>query len=437
MAELHLTVEILRAFAQGSVSPHRLVEIGLEHLTSCPVCREGLRSWQHERTASEPLQLLLVPALIERHNRDLKKRRLEAERDVRELLRLSHPERLRKVERSNHRFRGAGLAATFLRKCKDAMPVDFDEAYDLAELAQTILRRTPTGPGVGDLSALAAAYQGNSLRARGDLREASSRFELSRYLIRQERVSDPLVLAEIDLCEGALELDQRQFDEAERLLTRSTFLFTIAGDRGRGAHPQLTLGHLYYLRGQLAKAIELTQEAAETVTVREERLFLYARHNLALYLCEAGRPEAAAEALGELQDLYERFPDRFTQLRHLWLEGKILAGLGRHDGAERVFSRVREGFLAERLGYDAALVSMDLALLYARKDRREELRRLAEEMHPIFAAEDIHREAMAALLLFQESARRDALTLDAIEDLAAYLRAARAHPALRYEPVNL
>lgn len=314
------------------------------------------------------------------------------------------------------------------------MPTDPGEAYDLAEIAQAVLLRTPAGPGVGELSALAAAYLGNCLRARGDFQDATSRFDLARYLIRQERVTDPLLLAEIDSCEAVLALDQRRFQQAERLLTRSIFLFTIAGDRSRGAHPRLTLGLLCYLRGDLAKAIEFTQEAAGAVSVREERLYLYAHHNLALYLCETGRYPAAAEALRELQDLYERFPDRFTQLRHLWLEGKVLAGLGQQDSAERVLTKARDDFLEEGLGYDAALVSMDLALLYARQDRREELRRLAEEMHPIFAEQDIHREALAALLLFQESARRDALTLDTIEDLVAYLRAARTNPALRYEP---
>jgi tetratricopeptide (TPR) repeat protein len=436
VAELHLTVEILRAFAQGTVSPRRLVEIGLEHLTSCPLCREGLRAWHEERTASEPIQLLLLPAVLDRYSRALKKKQVEADRDARELLRLPQPERLRKIDRSVHRFRGCALAASFLRQSRELMPTDPGEAYDLAEIAQAALRRTPTGPGVGELSALAAAYLGNSLRARGELRESSVRFDLARYLIQQERVVDPLVLAEVDLCEGVLALDQRQLQDAERLLTRSIFLFTIVGDSSRGAHPRLTLGHLCYVRGDLAKAIEHTREAAEAVPVREERLYLYAHHNLALYLCEAGRYTAAAEALRDLQDLYARFPDPFTQLRHLWLEAKILAGLGQQEGAERVFAQVRDGFLAERLGYDVALVSMDLALLYARQDRREELRRLAEEMHPIFAAEDIHREAMAALLLFQESARRDALTLDTIEDLAAYLRAARANPALRYERVD-
>jgi hypothetical protein len=70
--------------------------------------------------------------------------------------------------------------------------------------------------------------------------------------------------------------------------------------------------------------------------------------------------------------------------------------------------------------YDAAMVSLDLALLYLREGRSEDVKALAEEMLPIFQAQDVHREALAALLLFQDAARRDELTVAAVTDLAAY-----------------
>jgi hypothetical protein len=72
--------------------------------------------------------------------------------------------------------------------------------------------------------------------------------------------------------------------------------------------------------------------------------------------------------------------------------------LGRTDEAERALLSVRAGFLDRKLGYDAALVSLDLAMLYLRQSRTAELKELAEQMHPVFEAEDIHREALAALL---------------------------------------
>jgi hypothetical protein len=77
-------------------------------------------------------------------------------------------------------------------------------------------------------------------------------------------------------------------------------------------------------------------------------------------------------------------------------------------------------------------VSIDLALLFVREGRTGELKELAEQMQLIFAAEDIHREAAAALVLFQEAARREALSIGTLEKIAAYLKAARLDPSLRY-----
>jgi hypothetical protein len=54
-------------------------------------------------------------------------------------------------------------------------------------------------------------------------------------------------------------------------------------------------------------------------------------------------------------------------------------------------------------------------------------------MHPLFAAEDLHQEAAAALLFFQEAARREAVTIGLLEELAAYLKAARGNPGLRFK----
>ena len=93
---------------------------------------------------------------------------------------------------------------------------------------------------------------------------------------------------------------------------------------------------------------------------------------------------------------------------------------------------MREGFLQEGSGYDAAIVSMDLALLYLRQGRPAELKALAKEMLPIFRSQDIHRETVAALVLFQEAAREEQVTAAFVRELIAYLDAARHDPALRF-----
>ncbi|HEY4591914.1 MAG TPA: hypothetical protein VIJ61_05870, partial [Thermoanaerobaculia bacterium] len=61
-----------------------------------------------------------------------------------------------------------------------------------------------------------------------------------------------------------------------------------------------------------------------------------------------------------------------------------------------------------------------------------ETKRLAAELIPVFQAREIHREALAALIVFQQAAELEQLTAGLIEEIAAYLRQARGNPGLRF-----
>lgn len=87
------------------------------------------------------------------------------------------------------------------------------------------------------------------------------------------------------------------------------------------------------------------------------------------------------------------------------MQGDIAAGLGDLTAAEQAYVATRNGFIAQGLGYDTAIVSLDLAALYLRQGRTGDVQRIAEEMIPLLEAQDIHREAFAAIALFQEAAR--------------------------------
>jgi len=127
-----------------------------------------------------------------------------------------------------------------------------------------------------------------------------------------------------------------------------------------------------------------------------------------------------------------RFSEPWTQRRLLWLRGDTAAGQGDLAAAEQAYVETRDGFIGQGIGYDAAIVSLDLAVLYLRQGRGGDVRRLAEEMIPLFQAQDVHREALAALALFQEAARQDRLTVEKTLAVAAYLREARHEPALHF-----
>jgi tetratricopeptide (TPR) repeat protein len=435
LADIHLTRELLRAVARGDMPPRVLVEFGLQHLTSlCPACREEYLAWKREQSATVDYDstFRVLPLLVERHQAEVKDKGEGVERDLRTLLRYAHSTRLAKIRRANTRFRGTLLASLLLEESKKQMAGDPQRADELAETAEVVLSRTRESPGVADLSARAAAYRANVYRLRGNPREARKHFDFARYIIRNRGVTDPLVYAEVDSCEAVLDMEQSRFGRAEELLTRAIALYSLGGAREQAAHPLVTLGLMYYHQGDSAKAVEFTQAAVDAISPeRDRRLYLSARYNLSLYLCEAGYYHAAAETLLTDRDLYAQFQDPYTQLRLVWLEGKIAAGFEKFEEAEKAFLATRNGFIQQGGGYDAAMVSMDLALLYAKQGRTADLQALAGEMHKIFEAEDVHREAVAALLLFEDAAKKETLTVESIRNLASYLRQARVNPTLR------
>lgn len=99
--------------------------------------------------------------------------------------------------------------------------------------------------------------------------------------------------------------------------------------------------------------------------------------------------------------------------------------MGRPVEAESLYLEVRSAFLSLGKGYDAALVSLDLAALLAEQGRSTELKPMAAEILAAFSARGIDREAMASLLLFHQASAEEKATLQMIHRLAADLRRSR------------
>jgi len=77
------------------------------------------------------------------------------------------------------------------------------------------------------------------------------------------------------------------------------------------------------------------------------------------------------------------------------------------------------------LPYEAALASLDLAVLYLKAGQTAEVKRLAGAMGGIFEAKGIAREALAALTLFCEAARQETATVELAKRVIAEVERAR------------
>lgn len=140
-------------------------------------------------------------------------------------------------------------------------------------------------------------------------------------------------------------------------------------------------------------------------------------------MTEGGRHQEAEDSLAETRRLYLDLGERMNLVRLRWLEGKIARELGRLDEAETALGEARNAFLAEDIGIDAALVSLDLAIVYMQRGATSALKELAAEMVPVFHSGAVHPEAYAAVLLFQQAAEAETVTRALLDQVAARLRA--------------
>lgn len=116
-----------------------------------------------------------------------------------------------------------------------------------------------------------------------------------------------------------------------------------------------------------------------------------------------------------------------------WVEGRIAAGLGDRERARRAFEEVRREMGRRGMGYDTALVSLELAALELEEGRTSEVKELAREMVAVFRAQEVQREALAALLLFRRAALKERATAGLAREVAEFLNRLRHEPGLRFE----
>lgn len=286
---------------------------------------------------------------------------------------------------------------------------------------------------IEDLRARAWASIANSCRVRSDLQGAEEAFSCA-YAHLRKGTRDLLERAMLLDLEASLRRDQRNFADASRLLRRAVAIFLQNDQRHRAGRSLVKLSTVHHAAGDPEEAIPLLYRAIELIDPEEEpRLLLCARHHLIDDLAACGRFLEAQKLYREARPLYRNFADAWTQNRRRWVKGKIARGIGQLEQAESLFLSARDGFVAEGIPYDTALVSLELAMLYTAQARTADLKRLAGEMVPIFSSLHIPREALGALAYLRQAVSAERANLEVVSAVADFLRRAEHDPSLRFE----
>jgi tetratricopeptide (TPR) repeat protein len=363
----------------------------LLHLIAvCPECRKagGYLLDLHRAGALPPLFGPVDLALA--HSRG------EAPRLWERLARHPHERRLALV-RATRRFASWGLCELLCRESRTAAVEDSRRSAELAELAVLVADALEEGSPfeagwVYQLRALAWAHLGNAHRSKGDVQLAEEAFSMSDpwWEAGEEAAGDALGYGpDILTLKAPLRSDQRRFPEALALLDRALAGYLHCDPEHRDLHlaGRVLVKKAYVLThmAEPERALLTLQEAERLVDPdRDPRLLLCLRHNLLDNLASAGRFAEARDLLPEVKALCGSAGSRLDEIRLLWVEGRIAAGLGDRNMARQAFGDARREFATRGMGYDAALISLELAVLLIDEGKTAEVRELAEEMTEIF-----------------------------------------------------
>jgi transcriptional regulator with XRE-family HTH domain len=307
---------------------------------------------------------------------------------------------------------------------------DLERASFLARLAREIAERVPGPEGWRQrVRAFAMAHAANILRVAGKLKASAALFEEARRL--WDAGSDPEGLLDpgrlLDL-EASLCRDQRRFEDALALLERARAVSRCP------AHTLISRGFTLEVMGEYGRAIEALVEAqAQPDFQADPRLRNILHCNLALNFTHALRFAEAAELARQARKVAGELGDTITLLRLTWIDALIAAGQGRTGDALTLLEQARQGFADRDMMYDVALALLEEAVLLLDEGRTAEVKALVRELPTVFEAEEVHREALAALRLFHEAAGREAATADLARRVLRYLFRARYDQGLQFE----
>jgi tetratricopeptide (TPR) repeat protein len=434
--DAHPSCDELERFMLGELAPDVNRRVLRHLLADCAHCHEttGLlweiggdeeaavgspgQRWEAANRSGYDLAIDRVFQKVRQANGLLETERAQARQLFEELSR--HPlERQRLLVQNSTRFQSWGFCELLLNLSQEGRFADPQEGAKLAEIAVAVaesLDPAVYGPALlQDLKARAWSFLGNAKRVLSDFRAAEHVFHVAESHLARG-TGDRLEKARLLDLKASLRNYQGRSEEAIALLNRVIAIYQRAKQKHLLGRALLNKGHVCIWAGDLETAIALLRQGLTlTDPLREAKLVLTAQHNIAYVLNELGRHEEALAMVARSRGRYAELGDALNLVRLQFLEAKIALAMGRLEQAEAGLQEVRRAFSERGMAYDVALASLDLAEVYARLERHPAVVALAREMVTLFQSREQHREAIAAVIVFQQAVEAERATVEVLE----------------------
>jgi tetratricopeptide (TPR) repeat protein len=284
---------------------------------------------------------------------------------------------------------------------------------------------------VADLRCLAWAELANAYRISANFPRATRAMNRAIYWLERGSQDSLLVVRVADLLASML-VYQRRWDEAKPLYQ---MVYQTHLNEGR-----------YHLAGRTLIGASLPEPPEKALLMlrrglnlldldRDPILVGQTLHTMIWRLADMGRFRTARRLLWRSRVLVD---GAVAPLRVRWLEGKVYAGLGDFGRAEETLKAVRNGYAEQEQVYPAAMAGLDLAAVWARQGRVDQIYELAQEMIATFRALRVAREAVVTLLILQRACLAGGgQVLEIIDIVGSFLRELEEQPpARRQRPVE-
>lgn len=361
------------------------------------------------RAVSASAAVLSVPATAAR----------DLESNLRALLGLSPKEQASQLAEAG--FQSLSSCRYLIRAARRHAQDDLATGAEIAELGVLVAENL-------DPEALGLAVYHDVLAEAwatvGSLRRSQLEFESSRRAF--ERAEDflcrgsgcLLTRAEVQAQWASLNRDQQDFTEATRRLDEAIRIYRAAGVPKQLSRALISRGMLHFEQGQPLAASADFEAAIELFAGDESGEQALAAHaNLAQCYCQLELYGDAWQQLRLARRLAERLRAGLATIRLQWLEARLHQAAGSAELAEIAYEVALTGFIERELWGDAAILGLDLAILYAEQGRHAELRRLGRAMGPILEAKKLRRSTLSALLVLVRAVEQDTVSVSLLREI--------------------